>query len=177
MCLCIATRSLVSPAFCFRLISAREFPFQVWNDATVHMCHMCITNVTWFFSRSQLETYFVTFDYVNIIKINNQAICTCNYSIVGFFYRNKASLYDIKITPLTSTLEMSFIMTVHIHDLIYFQCTKFMLPRPEHQLLLAIPIQLSSSQSLTASQGQWQQTRQHGLVGTTDDISFSLPNT
>ena len=82
----------------------------------------------------------------------------CSYSciqyIVGFFYRNKESLYDIKTASLTQTLGTSSIMDVHIHGLSYFHCTGYMLPRPEHQLLLPVPNQLLSPQSLTASKGQ-----------------------
>ena len=82
----------------------------------------------------------------------------CSYSciqyIVGFFYRNKESLYDIKTASLTPTLGTSSIMDVHIHGLSYFQCTGSVLPRPEHQLLLPGPNQLLSPQSLTASKGQ-----------------------
>ena len=137
------------------------------------------------FNRSQLapttnplETYFVTFDYVNIIMINNQATpwntlfysCTFSYSIVGFFYRKEA-----KIPPVPSTLGVS-IMAACIHGLSYFQCAEFMLPTTEHLLLLVVPIQLLSPQSLTASKGQGDQTRHHGLIGIADDISLSLAN-
>ena len=67
-------------------------------------------------------------------------------------------------------------MAVCIHGVSYFQCAEFMLPMTEQQLLLVVPIQLLSPQSLTASKVQRDQTRHHGLIGIADDISLSLAN-